>query len=98
MFVTIGNVTQHTSDVAGQLLIGLSGGHVATAHEAAQCVHKLVANGSEGRHEANDDFDRIYGIRMSTACRILPLPNAAANGPRVSSLMRELEQQEGMGV
>lgn len=60
MFVRFHGITQHMSDAAGQLMLDL-GAEKASAPEAAECISRLVVNGSAAMHEANEDFKRTYG-------------------------------------
>ncbi len=67
MFVTDSNgIAQYVTAWGADMLKQL-GGTVSTAHEAAQCVSRLVCNGNPYMNEANDDFKRIYGKPTPTA-------------------------------
>ncbi len=91
MFVTQHDISQHVSDSTGAMLISM-GAKVSTAREAAECVSRLIALGASAMKEANEDFNRIY--RLSAAETVMPVPNPAGDGPRVSAIMRGFEHSE----
>lgn len=58
MFVSKHGIAQHVSESTGQMLIAM-GATVSTPTEAAECINRLVMNGDESMHEANNEFKRI---------------------------------------
>lgn len=88
MFVTVENIAQYVPDMAGVALLA-STGRISTAEEAATCINRMVINGDPRMNEANEGFKRDYSVKMSAPDVVLPVPNPAADGKRVSTIMRE---------
>ena len=61
MFITIGGLSQHVSDFAGNMLLSNPEASESTAREAAQCVDRYVCGGDPRMHEANREFKERYG-------------------------------------
>ncbi len=61
MFVTVGNMTQYVSDIGGQVLLTNPEARIASAHDAACCVRRLIYMGNASMGDANKDFNETYG-------------------------------------
>lgn len=90
MFITIGSIATHMSEMAGQTMLALPQARVATAVEAAQCINRMVLNGMDV-DEANENFKRIYTKPLSASESYKPLPNECMTGFSASGSVRECE-------
>lgn len=60
-FVTIDEISKHVSESEADAVIAAGHGKESTAFEAAQCISHYVAAGDGRMHQANDEFNRLYG-------------------------------------
>lgn len=60
-FITIDEISQYVGDGAAEVLVSSGRGKESTAHEAAQCISRYIAGGDNRMHQANEEFNRVYG-------------------------------------
>lgn len=67
MFITCGGNAKYFSGQTGLLFMVMPGFRIATTHEAAECVNRMVVAGDSLMGDANDEFNRIYGNPLERA-------------------------------
>lgn len=64
MFVTIDGISQYIGKDSYLVLLATGIAKESTAREAAECISRLVINGDGKMHQANEEFKRIYGVKL----------------------------------